>query len=50
MAVKERMKIMVSDKLFHIDGWFNLPDTFHGTCGQALFTWEHTCKIKKSTM
>lgn len=36
MTAKERMKIMVSNKLFHIDGWFNLPDTFHGTCGQAL--------------
>lgn len=28
---------MVSDKIFHIhDAWFNLPDDFNGTCGEAL--------------
>ena len=27
---------MVSDKLFHVEGWFNLPDKFPGGCGQAL--------------
>lgn len=27
---------MVSDKLFHVEGWFNLPDKFSGGCGQAL--------------
>lgn len=27
---------MVSDKLFHVEGWFNLPDKFPGGCGEAL--------------
>lgn len=28
---------MISNKLFHIDEcWFNLPDDFTGTCGDAL--------------
>ena len=28
---------MVSRKLFYIEeGWFNLPDDFNGTCGEAL--------------
>ena len=28
---------MVSSKLFYIEeGWFNLPDDFNGTCGDAL--------------
>lgn len=27
---------MVSNKLFHVEGWFNLPDKFPGGCGQAL--------------
>lgn len=28
---------MVSKKLFYIkEGWFNLPDNFNGTCGEAL--------------
>ena len=28
---------MISNKLFHIrDAWFNLPDDFDGTCGEAL--------------
>lgn len=28
---------MVSNKLFYIEeGWFNLPDDFNGTCGDAL--------------
>nr|DAF71171.1 MAG TPA: hypothetical protein [Caudoviricetes sp.] len=28
---------MVSNKLFYIEEcWFNLPDDFNGTCGEAL--------------
>lgn len=28
---------MVSKKLFYIkESWFNLPDNFNGTCGEAL--------------
>ena len=28
---------MVSNKLFYIEEcWFNLPDNFNGTCGEAL--------------
>ena len=27
---------MVSDKLVHVEGWFNLPDKFPGGCGEAL--------------
>ena len=28
---------MVSNKLFYIkECWFNLPDDFNGTCGEAL--------------
>lgn len=28
---------MVSNKLFYIEEcWFNLPDNFNGTCGDAL--------------
>lgn len=27
---------MISDKLFHVEGWFNLPDKFPGGCGQEL--------------
>ncbi len=28
---------MITDKIFHIhDAWFNLPDNFNGTYGEAL--------------
>lgn len=42
---------MVSDKIFHIhDAWFNLPDNFNGTCGEALMLLaKYRLEIEKTT-